>query len=107
MDWNRDWYSYCITWNWWRDGQINDETFVKGIEFLIQEQIIDLPIEANVSINPEDKNTNIKFQEVEEKIILVPDWVKNNSGWWSDGLLSDEEFVNSIKFLIQKEIIMI
>jgi len=93
----------------WSEDQINDETFVKGIEFLIQEQIIDIPYEANVSIDPEEKEKN-KFdwtKETEAKVIQIPDWVKNSAGWWSEGLLSDEEFINAIKFLIEEETIMI
>ena len=90
---------------WWSDGQINDETFIQGIEFLIQEQIIDVPVEANVS---KEKNTNIKFDEiVDEKVTRIPDWVKNTTGWWSEGLLSDEEFTNSIKYLIENGTIVI
>ena len=93
--------------SWWNDGKINDETFLQGIQFLIQEQIIDVPVEANVSVDPDTINTNIKFQEVEEKITEVPGWVKNSAGWWSDGLLSDVEFVNAIKFLVQNEVIKV
>jgi len=94
---------------WWSDGQINDETFIKGIEFLIQEQIIDIPIQVNVSLTLEEKEAS-KFdwtEETEEKVIRIPDWVKNNSGWWAQGLLSDEEFINAIKFLVETETIMI
>ena len=94
---------------WWSVNQINDETFVKGIEFLIQEQIIDIPYEENVSMDPEEKEKN-KFdwtKETEAKVIQIPDWVKNSAGWWSEGLLSDEEFINAIKFLIEEETIMI
>ena len=31
----------------------------------------------------------------------VPDWVKNNAGWWADGTISDGEFVNAIQYLIK------
>ena len=27
----------------------------------------------------------------------VPSWVKNNAGWWADGTISDDEFVNGIQ----------
>ena len=26
----------------------------------------------------------------------VPDWVKNNAGWWASHFMSDNEFVNAI-----------
>ena len=35
----------------------------------------------------------------------VPDWVKNNAGWWTDNLISDNEFVNALEFLIKEGMI--
>ena len=37
----------------------------------------------------------------------IPDWVKSNAGWWSDGLLTDQDFVNGIQWLIKNGIITI
>ena len=37
----------------------------------------------------------------------IPDWIRNNAHWWSQDLISDTEFVNSLKFLIQEGIIII
>ncbi len=39
--------------------------------------------------------------------ILIPKWVKNLGGWWSDGTISDQEFVTGIKYLIENDIISI
>ena len=36
---------------------------------------------------------------------LVPTWIKNSAGWWSSDLTSDEEFVNSLQFLVKEGII--
>ncbi len=36
---------------------------------------------------------------------LVPEWIKNNAGWWDDGDLDDETFLNGIKFLLENGII--
>ena len=36
---------------------------------------------------------------------LVPDWIKSNAGWWSDGTLDDETFLNGIKYLIENGVI--
>jgi len=35
----------------------------------------------------------------------VPDWVKNNAKWWAEGKISEQEFINSIQFLIEQGII--
>jgi len=36
---------------------------------------------------------------------LVPDWIKNNAGWWADGSVDDATFLNGIEFLIENNII--
>ena len=32
----------------------------------------------------------------------IPSWIKNSAGWWSEGLISDSEFIDSIEYLIEK-----
>jgi len=36
---------------------------------------------------------------------MVPDWIKNNSGWWADGAIDDTAFVQGIQFLISNKIL--
>ena len=76
---------------WWSEGTISDSDFTGGIQHLIQEKIIDIPD------LPEQES-----ETVEEKI---PDWVKNNAGWWANGLISEDDFLNGIKYLIKEGII--
>ena len=35
----------------------------------------------------------------------IPDWIKNNAGWWSDGLIDDGSFVSGIQWLISNGIV--
>lgn len=37
----------------------------------------------------------------------VPDWLRNTVKWWGDGKVSDTEFLNAMKFLIQQKVIKI
>lgn len=37
----------------------------------------------------------------------VPEWIKNNAKWWSEGLITEEEFVSGIEWLINNGIIRI
>lgn len=39
--------------------------------------------------------------------IIIPDWVRNNAGWWSDRLISDKEFANGLQYLIENGIISV
>ena len=38
---------------------------------------------------------------------VIPDWIKNNAGWWADGLIDDGSFVSGIQWLISNGIIKI
>ena len=38
---------------------------------------------------------------------VVPDWIKNTAKWWVEGKITETEFLNAIKFLIEKNIIVI
>ena len=74
---------------WWADGSIDDETFVQGIEYLIQENIIAVSEKSQTGSNEQN----------------VPDWIKNNAGWWADGSIDDETFVQGIEYLVKTGII--
>ena len=37
----------------------------------------------------------------------VPNWVKNNAGWWADGQIGDDTFIQGIQFLIKAGIIVV
>ena len=38
---------------------------------------------------------------------LIPEWVKNNAKWWSEGAISEGEYLKSLEYLITKGIINI
>jgi len=37
----------------------------------------------------------------------VPDWIKNNAGWWADGLITEDDFVKGIQYLVEQGIIRV
>jgi hypothetical protein len=43
--------------------------------------------------------------DVEESIEKIPKWIKNNPGWWAQGQISDNDFINGIQYLISVGII--
>lgn len=79
---------------WWSDGQINDPDFAKGIEYLVQENIISVP-------------TTEETVDEEANITSIPMWVRNNAAWWSEGHLTDVEFANGINFLMASGLIKV
>jgi len=60
---------------------------------LIKEKIIDIP--------------DLPEQASEQAEEHVPDWIRNNAGWWANGLISEDDFVNGIKYLVEQGIIKI
>jgi len=37
----------------------------------------------------------------------LPDWIRNNAGWWADGLIGDSDFTLGIQFMMTENIIVI
>ena len=38
-------------------------------------------------------------------VVLVPEWIKNNAGWWADDQIDDKTFVQGIEYLVKNGII--
>ena len=63
--------------------------------------IIEVPVEGNPLLN------EINGTVAPEQHVTIPDWIKNNAGWWADGQIDDDAFVNGIKYLIEHGIITV
>ena len=35
----------------------------------------------------------------------VPSWIKNNAGWWANGTITDDTFMNGLEYLVENRII--
>ena len=77
---------------WWAAGQIDDNSFVQGIQFLIKEDVLKIP--------PTTQGDGTGSNE-------IPDWIKNNAGWWAEGAIDDDSFIQGIQFLIKEGIMRI
>ena len=44
---------------------------------------------------------------ITETEITIPNWIKNNAGWWADGIIPDSAFVSGIQWLISNGIMNI
>ena len=85
--------------SWWANGEISENEFLTGIEYLINNNIISVSF-IPCSIITEDQN-------VSSSTGLVPNWVKNNAKWWSEDLIGDTDFLNGLDYLIEGQIIKI
>ena len=59
---------------------------------MIKENIIMIPELPEVTVSAEEE---------------IPGWIKNNAGWWAESLISEDEFVNGIKYLVEHGIIRV
>ena len=77
---------------WWATDQIDDSSFLQGIQFLIKEGIMVIP--------PTETSGSSESQE-------VPGWIKNNAEWWAAGQIDDSTFVSGIQYLVKVGIIKV
>ena len=75
---------------WWSEGKITDSDFIKGLEYLIEQNVIKIP--------QTEQGTSAK---------KIPDWIKTNAKWWSEGKIRDGDFVKGIQYLIQNGIVVV
>ena len=76
----------------WSDSkQPTDASFANVIRELVQYDIIHISKLNNQTIN----------------FVHIPSWVKNNARWWSDDLISDNDFALGIQYLIESKIIIV
>ena len=74
---------------WWAAEQIDDKTFIQGIEYLIKNDVILIP------------QTQKEVSDSQE----IPSWIRNNAGWWAAEQIDDKTFIQGLEFLIQQGII--
>jgi len=76
---------------WWATDQIDDSSFLQGIQYLIKEGIMVIPpTETYESSNSEE----------------IPAWIKNNAGWWATDQIDDSSFISGMQYLIKSGIIV-
>jgi len=92
---------------WWSDGQISDSDFTSGIQYLIKENIISIQEIPKTDKKIESFAIPDTTKLPTETAEAVPDWVRNNAGWWADGLISEDDFLNGIKYLVEQGIIKV
>ena len=76
---------------WWATDTISETEFLNAIEFLVNEEIIQV---SDITSGKDGSES-------------IPGWIKNNAEWWAEGQIDDQTFVNGIEFLIKEGIIQI
>jgi hypothetical protein len=123
----------------WAQNQIDDETFLVGIKFLIEQKIMNIPNLQKFQLEPvlhfidvekgvqhyldryyyDDVyrdwfDSNFPEYTIEEAVGInvdhnpaIPNWIKNNAQLWTDDMITDDDFLGGIKFLVESGIILL
>jgi len=63
---------------------------------------------SSMGFSDETKAANLPYASgYESSSIQIPDWIRNNAGWWSQGQIGDSEFVSALQWLITNDIMKI
>ncbi|MEO2221218.1 MAG: matrixin family metalloprotease [Nitrosopumilus sp.] len=74
-----------------------NSTVIKNYKKFIENVIMKYPY------TPTDKPIDYKKQNIGD----VPDWVKDTTNWWTLTKISDQDFLNSLEYMIENNIIKI
>ena len=77
---------------WWATGQIDGNSYVLGLQWLITNEIIKIPITEQLT---------------QSETSIIPEWIKTNAGWWATGEIDDNSYVLGLEWLITNGIIVI
>ena len=81
----------------WVDGNVGDQDFTGGIGFLIQEKIIDV----------DQRPPPPRESDSQQPTSGVPDWIRKTTGWWIEGTVPEDQFLEGIKWLVKEQIILV
>ena len=76
----------------------NSKATVEIISFMINP-------ESQTQIDP--PSLELSAGPADTSIQEIPDWVKNNAGWWANGDIDDNSFVQGIQFMIKEGLMKI
>lgn len=74
---------------WWANGQIGDDDYLKGMEYLINHGMMKIPTTQPASSMQQG----------------IPDWIKQNAKLWSSSQLKDSDYIKGIQYLVANNMI--
>jgi len=67
---------------------------------------IALDLTNNVYVVDSGNNRIQKFTPLVVEL-KIPDWIKNNARWWTEGSIGDNDFASGIEYMVKEKIIVI
>jgi hypothetical protein len=105
----------------WRQGITDDEREFHGnpVKYLGESKFFpnkDTTFNVNVDEeiqNKESRQTSSCLKdpnqvfEISGYTKIIPDWIKNNAGWWANDTIEEKEFLSALDYLLSNEILRI
>ncbi len=89
---------------WWNEGELSDKEIINAINNLVKREIIKLD-STKIKSGPTLPETKL-FLPPNKEGAGIPSYVKNTFVSWEEGSVSDSDVTNTIKFLIEADIII-
>jgi hypothetical protein len=86
---------------WINEPAVTDKDFARALEYLIEHGIIKIPY-----TEPGEETVSCGTMKT-IGVSCIPEWVKNNAGWWIEGKISDTEFTMALQYLVKVGIITV
>ena len=88
---------------WWNEGELSDKEIINAIKNLLKREIIKLD-SNKIKSGPTLPETKF-FLPPNKEGVKMPSYAKNTFVSWEEGSVSDSDIANTIKFLIEANII--
>jgi len=74
----------------WEKNQLTNQEFLNEIEILFESRILEIE--------------GVEDDTFQEKKFVLLQWIKKLVGFWSENSISDQEFINAIKYVLELQI---
>ncbi len=68
----------------WCGDEIDNASFIEAIQYLINNDVIMVPATTSSGLGAQE----------------IPNWIKNNVCWWSQGLITNSVFASGLPYFI-------
>ena len=108
---------------WWGEEKIDDQEFINALQYLVDKKVVIIPEPENISESACGPGT--VFDEISEDCVIpdesettgvfpdavlahqnvVTSWIKVTALWWGQGKISNQDFVDALKYLAENRIL--
>ena len=107
---------------WWGEDKISDQDFINALQYLVENKLLVIP-EPEISkplcgpglvldestdkcvIHDKLDTNGIFVDTIDEQQKIVVSWIKVSTLWWGQNKLSDQDFINTLQYLVENNVL--